>query len=432
MGNKKVVILGGGTVSHVRSHLALAAPAYGATAELILGFCLGRESKLDVKAVFTKMAGNRVLEMTAGSDQTKQSDELPNLDTVEDIDRYVTEKIIPDLSIKILFFNIAMADFNGAIIGDKDPTSNTGKYGPRLSSSEYYHMVLAPNPKVIQKIRKERKDIFLVGFKTTTDATSQEQYTKGLKLLKESSCNLVLANDLVTRNNIIITPEEASYHETTNRFEAIQNLVDMAYLRSHLTFTRSTVVSGDSVAWTSDEVPGSLRSIVDHCINKKAYKEFNGATVGHFAVKLNDKTFLTSKRKTNFNDLKKIGLVKVETDGPDSVISYGYKPSVGGQSQRIVFSEHQDSDCIVHFHCPMKDDAKNPIRVMSQREYECGSHECGKNTSNGLQKFGNLWAVMLSNHGPNIVFNKDIDPNEVINFIEDNFDLSGKTGGYLV
>lgn len=34
-------------------------------------------------------------------------------------------------------------------------------------------------------------------------------------------------------------------------------------------------------------------------------------------------------------------------------------------------------------------------------------------------------------HGPNIVFNKSIDPAEVTAFIEANFDLTGKTGGYV-
>jgi hypothetical protein len=36
---------------------------------------------------------------------------------------------------------------------------------------------------------------------------------------------------------------------------------------------------------------------------------------------------------------------------------------------------------------------------------------------------------MLDNHGPNIVFNHSIDPQEVIDFIVENFDLALKTGG---
>jgi hypothetical protein len=48
-----------------------------------------------------------------------------------------------------------------------------------------------------------------------------------------------------------------------------------------------------------------------------------------------------------------------------------------------------------------------------------------------LGRFGNLSAVYLREHGPNVVFHRTIDPQEVINFIEDNFDLREKTGGYV-
>lgn len=120
-------------------------------------------------------------------------------------------------------------------------------------------------------------------------------------------------------------------------------------------------------------------------------------------------------------------MVRVVTDSEDTVTAYGAKPSVGGQSQRIIFSEHNDYDCIVHFHCPIK--AESEVPVVSQREFECGSHACGSNTSKGLQRFGNLSAVMLDNHGPNIVFHHSIDPQEVIDFINENFELTSKTGG---
>jgi len=138
---------------------------------------------------------------------------------------------------------------------------------------------------------------------------------------------------------------------------------------------------------------------------------------------------LTSIRKTNLNAIDTICLVKIRTDGPDNVLAFGYKPSVGGQSQRIVFENHPEYDCIVHFHCPIKEGSQVP--TVSQREYECGSHQCGNNTSNGLKRFGNLSAVYLDQHGPNIVFNRSINPGEVTRFIVNNFDLSEKTGGYV-
>lgn len=52
-----------------------------------------------------------------------------------------------------------------------------------------------------------------------------------------------------------------------------------------------------------------------------------------------------------------------------------------------------------------------------------------KNTSQGLQKFHNLYAVYLDDHGPNIVFNRNCNWRDVVSFIESNFDLSQKTGG---
>lgn len=38
-------------------------------------------------------------------------------------------------------------------------------------------------------------------------------------------------------------------------------------------------------------------------------------------------------------------------------------------------------------------------------------------------------AVYLEEHGPNIVFNRNIDPKRVIEFIDYHFDLASKTGG---
>jgi hypothetical protein len=403
---KKVIIIGGGTFNHVRSHLSLAAPAFGSTARELFDLSKVKFDKMDSLLYLTKMA-----------DPVNSA-----LVTNDDIAQFV-DAINKDLDVKVVFFNVALCDYEGQI-GDV----SSGKYSTRLKTYEGPQtMELTPASKIISSIRKNRKDIFLVAFKTTSDATEKQQYEAGLHLMKQNSVNLVLANDVVTRMNMIITPEEAKYHVTSDRKEALTQLVDMAYLRSHLSFTRSTVVDGELVPWESDEVFSSLRSVVNHCIDKTAYKPFNGATVGHFACKIADDTFLTSIRKSNFNDLSKNGLVKVKTTGNDTVIAYGAKPSVGGQSQRIIFSEHDDYDCIVHFHCPRKDNSSVP--VVSQREYECGSHQCGQNTSNGLKRFGNLSAVMLDNHGPNIVFHHSIDPDEVSKFIDDNFFLEDKTGG---
>lgn len=403
---KSIHIIGGGTVYHLRSHLALSAPAYGTLATQICRECVHQSKTLSTNLHLTRMAGGLVYE------------------TNQDIERLI-HSLTGDPSTKIIFFTAAMCDFTGQI-----ESLPGDKYGERLKSrSTPPDIKLHTAPKVVSLIRRFRKDIFAIACKTTCGATEDEQYIAGLNLLKEANLNLVVANDVKTRVSMIITPEEARYCVTTDRVRLVQELVEMTLKRSHLTFTRSTVKAGETIPWNSSEVPEALRAVVNHCIQAGAYKPFRGATVGHFAAKIGENTFLTSIRKTNFNDLDKTGLVRIVTDGPDSVIAYGAKPSVGGQSQRIVFHDHKDYDCIVHFHCPIKPTSQVP--QVSQRDYECGSHECGRNTSQGLQVFGNLSAVYLQEHGPNIVFHHSINPREVIELIEDNFDLDKKTGGYV-
>lgn len=408
MSATSIHIVAGGTSYPVRPHLSLSAPAFGRA---------GRE----IERALSRRGRTASLHLTAMAGGSRE------LDTNDDVARLVGT-LVRDPATRMIFMPVALCDFTASVLIEGVATPS-GKNEPRLRTAEGGQtLLLRPAPKVIREIRKERKDVFLVGFKTTAGATEAEQLAAGLTLLKTASCNLVLANDLHTRLQMIVTPEQASYHVTTDRALALDNLVDMALLRGDLTFTRSTVVPGDPVPWSSDLVPRTLRTVVDHCVARGAYKPFLGATVGHFAVKIGEGQFLTSRRKTDFNRLAETGLVLVEARGDREVIAHGSRPSVGGQSQRIIFAEHPGLDCIVHFHCPPKPGSEVPVR--SQRPFECGSHECGKNTSQGLRSFGALAAVMLDRHGPNIVFSREADPAQIIQFIEENFDLAGTTAGF--
>jgi hypothetical protein len=421
---KNIVILGGGTFSDVRCHLGLNARAFGETAiklEKLFAQEIkqqGLDKEYQVKLILTRMG--------------QPHDNPYNLITNEDVSKLVDE-LVADPQTKVIIQNMALCDFDGQI-GDVE----SGKYAERLQTAQgQTQMTLTPAPKVIGKIRKIRKDIFAVGFKTTSDKDSGTQYSRALSLLKKNSLNLVLANDTVNHRNFIVAPEETRYCETTDRDEVLKFLVKMTLSRMQNHFTRSTVVEGKAVDWKSELVPANLRAVVDHCIEKGAYKPFLGKTAGHFAVKVNDGEILTSIRKTNFNELDKIGLVRVESQNADEVIAHGFKPSVGGQSQRAIFSEHKELDCIVHFHCPVKEEFRETIvPVKEQWPNECGSHECGKNTSKGLKEVDlgdgdKLKVVFLDSHGPNVVFNRQLPADKVIAFIDKHFDLSAKTGGLV-
>lgn len=429
---KKIHVIGGGTVSHVRPHFALCAPAYGETARKIArGFSLYREDNKDADPDLVYLVKTHLTKMAGGGPRAPE--------TNEDVDALISD-IVADSESKIVVMSAALCDYTGYVIeGDRDHRAGTksGKDQPRLKTSDGgQEMRITPAEKIIKKIRAERKDIFLVGFKTTAGADERDQYIAGLTLLKNNSCNLVFANDVQTRRQMIITPEQARYGEDMTRDQALEKLIYMTMKRSQNRFTRSTVVKGKNVQWSDSRIPESLRKVVDYCIEKNAYKPFPGksgnwSTVGHFAFKLSDSSFITSRRSTNFNSLgnKDVGMVRIDSEDDDRVIAHGSRPSVGGQSQRIIFSEHPDFDCIVHAHVPLREGSEVPVR--SQAEYECGSHECGKNTSDGLQQFGNIKAVFLDKHGPNIVFNHKTDPEEVIRFIEENFDLRKATDGIL-
>lgn len=427
----KIHIIGGGTLVHVRPHFSLCAPSYGKTARYLY------ESIRSLWPEGRNQAGELLfdsvrlhLSRTAGGEAFETNEDLKQLLTW----------IKNSGERSIVFLSAAVCDF------EPGTGFSAGKDQPRLQTQDGgFDLPLRPSEKLVRLIRsryteRPRKDIFLVAFKTTTDATDDEMFLSGLKMLKDASANLVFVNDIHRRRNMIVTPEQARYsfdqeyeaEDFSCRDRLLHKLAVMAVRRANGKFTRSTVVEGSPVEWNSYQVSPALRTVVNHCITKGAYKDLlgRGATVGHFAQKLDANQFLTSQRNSNFNKMGNgVGLVRVEAAGDGYVLAYGARPSVGGQSQRIIFRDHPETDCIVHFHCPPKPDAAEILPVRPQWRYECGSHECGQNTSDGLVEIEpGIKVVYLDKHGPNIVFRHDIDPQRVISFIDRHFDLSKHTG----
>lgn len=431
---KKIHILGGGTNFHVRPHLAISAPAKGTTARAIYASC----NFSDVKGTRNPLSVDYSIHIHL----TKMASESSKIDTNADVEKLV-DQIIADPDSKMVFFTTALCDFEGSILEALDwgegpawmkdvapHRTASGKDQKRLQSREgSQYMELTPASKIIGKIRETRKDIFLIGFKTTAGVSEDSQFDAGLKLCKEAHCNLVLANDLHTRVNMIVTPEQARYSVTTDRNQVIMDLVEMAGERSKGTFARCKIEDGELYEFNSPEIPDSLRQVVQACVDKGAYQPFNGKCVGHFAVKKPDGSVLCSIRRSNYNT--GIKMVKMITLNERETIAYGARPSAGSRSQWIMFNKNPSLDCVVHFHCPLK--PGKSVSLREQKYKECGSNECGYNTAEGLVPVsddGLIYAVMLDNHGPNILFNHSVDPQRVMAFIEENFDLSKTTRGY--
>lgn len=391
------IIIGGGTFNYVRAHLSLAVPAFGTTAKKIHKLMPGSE------LVLTKMA-----------------DSTSNIITNKDLELYV-EKLIADKTVSTVVFSAAACDFEGKI-----GNVVSGKYAKRLSTAQGSSTInISPANKIISSIRAARPDIFLVGFKTTAGSNSFDgQFLPALKMMKSSKCNLVFANDIISKRQLIITPEESSYDVGLNRDEALKELVHMINLRSNLTYRRTNFVERRS--FDMYHAPYTFQDVLYFLVNNGGYIENNGNgfTPGHFCCKFNHNTFLTSQRKANHNLVFSEGLTLVEMiDG--KVFACGdRKPSVGAMSQYLMFKEYPEYDCIVHTHNPRRPDSKVP--VISQRPFQCGSLECGINTVSGMKEFDGIMAVYNDKHGINVLFKSSDDSKKIINFIKDNVVLGKK------
>lgn len=167
-----IVIYGGGTFSHLRNHLALAAPAFGGTARKL--HALLKHSKL----ILTKMACN-------------SSEIVSTADLQIEI-----EKTIANPHTKYVVMNAAVCDFDGQI-GDIE----SGEYAKRLQSrTDKPTIELTPADKLIQRIKAERPDITLITFKTTCGATQAQQIEAAEKAIGD----IVVANDTLTKNNVVV------------------------------------------------------------------------------------------------------------------------------------------------------------------------------------------------------------------------------------
>lgn len=394
----KVIIYGGGTFSPVRNHLSLCAPSFGTTAKY-MGQYLSVKYNMDVEVVLTKMA-----------DSTSKI--ITNKDISIDIDRRLN-----DPSTKCIIMSAALCDYDVV-----DPDS--GWHGDRLKTSEgNVTLELSPSDKLIDNIRKKRPDIFLVGFKTTTNKSAEDQFSIALKMMKRSKCNLVLANDTVTRHNMIITPEETMYGEG-DRDSTIKELCEMIHLRYNLSYDRTIHKVTDNISMST--TPDTFQEVIRYLVDNGGFIENNGNgfTPSHFCYKNRPNGFLCSQRKANHNKVFTEGLAQVYWEDDNIYVEGSRKASVGARSQRILLESYDEYDCIVHTHNPLK--TTSSINTVEQKPFQCGSIECGMNTLQGVQDYKGIKAVYINKHGANILFKSTDNPLDIIKFIKDNLVLGEK------
>lgn len=203
-----VHIFGGGTIQHVRNHLALSAFARGRTARRLAEFLA--EEDVSVRLHLTAMA-----------------DHTSNLETNEDVAQRLRE-VLEMPSTRGIIFNVALCDFVGQV-GDVP----SGKYAERLQTrlvpEEGLNLVIKPAPKLLALVHSMRPDVVSVGFKTTANDNMLEQVARASHIAQEHKLHWVLANDVGTRVNLVLPGASSQIEDALycgmDRDQALQGLV---------------------------------------------------------------------------------------------------------------------------------------------------------------------------------------------------------------
>lgn len=193
----KIVIIGGGTFNHIAKHLSLAAPAFGETARKLANSFDNFGANMECLLILTKMA-----------------DHNSQIITNEHLETYI-ENLIVDPKVKIIVMNAAVCDFSCENPSDEQ----------RLSSAkDYYVSLKGVQGKILSLIKEHRPDIVVAGFKTTSGASEMVQLEKSAHTIETSCVDIVLANDLETRNNFIVTKDLNIFKGT--RTEMLDKLLE--------------------------------------------------------------------------------------------------------------------------------------------------------------------------------------------------------------
>lgn len=241
---KKIYIISGGTFVDVSPHFSLAARAFGQVGEnLCAAFALQDLIGFRVIPLFTAMAGEQWMGLSMGDAIASRQVLLEaglarGIVTNDDLLTLVTYlKTLPDT--KAIIMAAAVCDWvpNGMSdeTGDGRWKHEFGRNTKRLKTRRpdgtpnFISMDLVPSKKIVGTIRAPgpecRGDIVVVGFKTTAGSTEEEQASVALRMLKENNLSLVVANDINTHVNLLITPEGRDLTETsTDRFSVLREL----------------------------------------------------------------------------------------------------------------------------------------------------------------------------------------------------------------
>jgi hypothetical protein len=198
---KRIHVLGGGTVYHVRPQFALCSPSFGGTATKIRD--ISRTAwgpDYEVHLHLTRMAcGGR-----------------SDLETNEDIEALL-KSLVDDPWTKVIFMAMSFCEFQGHVLEGATP-SESGLWLPKLRKPDgRQFMIMNPAMELTAEVRRYRKDLVLVGFRTTSGAKDEEVFSAGFSMAESMDCNLVLASDFLTKSGMVVSAKRWATQEDVIR-----------------------------------------------------------------------------------------------------------------------------------------------------------------------------------------------------------------------
>lgn len=208
---KKIYVYGGGTLVHVRPHFSIAAPAYGTAARTIYQNLSKTIRPLGLEYF-------EVIHVP-----TKMSDPSSFIETNDQLSKHVF-RALNDPNTACIVMSCAICDFKPESISfDEIYDDKIGKDKDRLNSYESFSLNLCPADKIINMVKKQRPDVKLISFKTTSDESFGSLVDKTILSMEKSGSDLVFGNDVAHRFNMIRTAKD-NYVSYPNRYVALMEL----------------------------------------------------------------------------------------------------------------------------------------------------------------------------------------------------------------
>ena len=206
--NKKVLMTAGPTIEHIDPIRVITNQSSGKT-----GVSLASEL-ISAGAKVTLVYG-------PGEEKPPKGAKIINVLSSKEMHAAIKSELKKKFDIVIMA--AAIADYVPSVQSKKKIKSSNSSMNIRLKKA----------PKIIDQIKKYQKDLFLVGFKAETNLTKTQLIKSAEKKLKESSSDMIIANDIGTsrykknpqNNQIIIVDSEKNIVSKWMSKEKISKLI---------------------------------------------------------------------------------------------------------------------------------------------------------------------------------------------------------------